>query len=270
MATATQTSGRDLGAELGLTGLTCLVTGATRGIGEAVALGLARLGMNIVALGRDTERLDALARRAAQEGLALLPTPADITSEPQVTAAVEAGAAKFGRVDAAFVNAGVAVVEPALEVSAEDFARVVDVNLTGSFITARAVARAICAGGPSAGGGAKGAIVFTSSTFADTAEPAWSSYCASKAGVSMLARVLAVEWAKIGIRVNAVAPTATLTEQNRDLFADDAFRAAVTSRIPVGRLLEREELILPVAFLLSPRNPMLTGQTLFVDGGWTL
>lgn len=250
-----------LGTALGIAGQTCVITGATSGIGEEVAFGLARLGMSIVAVGRTGERLDGVARAADAEALPITTFRGDVAAEADMQAAMAHARATFGRLDAVFANAGIAAVGPAMDVSASAFTDVVMTNLVGAFLTARAAAAAF--DGP-------GSIVFTTSSFARRGAPGWSSYNASKAGLAMLTETLAAEWAPARIRVNAVGPTATLTNVNRALFEEEGFRASVIAGIPVGRLMETGELVLPVAFLLSPLNEMLTGQTLYVDGGQTL
>ncbi|MFF5228260.1 SDR family NAD(P)-dependent oxidoreductase [Dactylosporangium sp. NPDC000521] len=250
-----------LGQALGLAGRTVVVTGANSGIGQAVALGLAELGVNVLGLARREEGLAAVAEQAAQAGTSFAYAVADVTDEASVEAAMDRAVETFGGLHGVVANAGIAVVQPALEVSADDFRSVVDTNLNGVFLTARSGAKRMTGGG---------SIVLTSSSFARRGFPDWSSYNASKAAVSMLAETLAVEWAPRGVRVNAIGPTATLTPVNAALFADPDFTASVVAGIPAGRILDARELILPTAFLLSPVNGMILGQTLMVDGGQTL
>jgi NAD(P)-dependent dehydrogenase (short-subunit alcohol dehydrogenase family) len=250
-----------LGAAFELTGRTAVVTGANSGIGEAVALGLGRMGMNVVGVARRIDKLESVALAAKEQGSSFLAVAADVTDEEQVEAAMDAAVENFGTIDSVVANAGVAAVQPALDMPVADFRSVLDVNITGVFLTARCGARRMSNGGT---------IVLTSSSFGKRAFADWAPYNASKAAVSSLAETLTKEWVSRGIRVNAYGPTATLTDVNRALFADEAFTAGVVAGIPSGRIMDAEEHVLPIAFLLSPRNQMMIGHTLFVDGGQAL
>jgi len=250
-----------LGQALGLTGTTVVVTGASSGIGEAVALGLAGLGANVVAVGRSPEPLAAVVDKAEAAGSKLIAAPADVADEEALDAVMKIAVDTFGALDGVVANAGVAAVGPGIDMPADDFRGVFETNVTGAFLTARTGAKAMTNGG---------SIVLTGSNFGRRGLPDWAPYNASKAAVAMLTETLAQEWAPRGIRVNSIAPGATLTPFNAHLFADQAFSDGVTGAIPAGRILAPEELLLPVAFLLSPLNPMLLGQTLILDGGQVL
>lgn len=252
-----------LGAILGLSGKVALVTGAGTGIGRAVALGLAEMGMTVAGVGRRQGKLDDLRTEAADRGLEIGTWTADVTDGAAVDEVAAAVGAAYGGLDAVVANAGISVVEPALGMAEADFRSVLDTNVTGVFNTARAAARVMAEG-------SGGSMVLTSSSFARSGFTDWAPYNASKAAVSMLTETLACEWVSRGVRVNAIAPTATLTDVNADLFADESFAAGVVAGIPAGRILQAAELVLPTAFLLSPINSMLIGHTLYVDGGQSL
>lgn len=249
-------------AAAGCAGLSILVTGASRGIGQGLAEGLAAAGAKVTLVARSEPALRAVAEGIAAAGGHAEAVVADVTDDAALGEAVARAVDRFGALDGAVVNAGASVDVPAFDLSADDWRRILDVNLTGAFLTAQAAGRAMRGGG--------GSIVFTSSTFAHVAFPLRSAYAASKAGVAHLARQLALEWAAEGIRVNAVGPTATLTDLNRERLSDPAIRDALVAKIPMGRLLDPADLVGPVAFLLGPASAMVTGQSLLVDGGFTI
>ncbi len=243
-----------------LAGEVALVTGASRGIGRAIALELARLGADLGLVQRGdaadvVSEIVALGRRAVV-------VQADLRDAEAGESAVETVAGALGRLDIAVCNAGTVHREPALDVSLEDWKRVVDVNLVSSFAVARAAARAFVAQGNG------GRIVFTASVLSFQGGWTVSSYAASKAGVANLASALANEWAPLGIRVNAVAPGYVANEQTQPLRADPERNAAISSRIPVGRWATNEDIAAAVAFLVSPGAAYVHGTVLAVDGGW--
>jgi NAD(P)-dependent dehydrogenase (short-subunit alcohol dehydrogenase family) len=250
------------GAVSACDGLSILVTGASRGIGRTVAEGLAAAGANVTLAARSQDALGEVAGGIAASGGAAEVAVADLTGPEAARDAVAQALDRFGALDGAFVNAGVSVDVPAFDLSEEDWRRVLDVNLSGAFFTSQAAGRAMRGRG--------GSIVFTSSTYAHVASPLRSVYAVSKAGVAHLARQLALEWAPEGIRVNAVGPTATLTDLNRERLSQPANRDAAVAKIPLGRLLEPEDLIGAVAFLLGRDSAMITGHSLLVDGGFTI
>jgi NAD(P)-dependent dehydrogenase (short-subunit alcohol dehydrogenase family) len=250
--------------DFGLEGKVCLVTGAARGIGRAIAVALAEAGAD-VALGlRDASTGDEVAEKIAATGRTALPLQLDVTDLDQVAAAVEAVTSRFGRVDVLVNNAGIGPPEtPAENVTVEDFDATVALNLKGTFFASQAAGRAMIAQG-------SGRIVNLSSQAGFVALPGEAVYCMTKAAISHLTKCLAVEWGEHGITVNAVAPTFIATPGTEPALADPAFRADVEQRIAaLHRIGTPDDVTGAVIFLASPAASLITGQTLLVDGGWT-
>ena len=246
-------------------GRTALVTGAARGLGRAMALALAEAGAD-VALGlRDRARDEGLADEIRALGRRALPLQMDVTRLDEVEAAVEATVEELGSLDLLVNNAGGGVgLIPAEDVSVADFDRAFDANLRGTFFACRAAFAPMRERG-------FGRIVNVSSQAALVALPGESVYCAAKAAVSHLTRCLAVEWGRYGIAVNAVAPTFVRTPGTEPALSDPTFRAEVEERIAaLHRIGEPEEVAGAVVFLCSPAASLITGETLVIDGGWTV
>ena len=246
-------------------GRTALVTGAARGLGRAIALALAEAGAD-VALGlRDRARDEGLADEIRALGRRALPLQMDVTRLDEVEAAVEATVEELGSLDLLVNNAGGGVgLIPAEDVSVADFDRAFDANLRGTFFACRAAFAPMRERG-------FGRIVNVSSQAALVALPGESVYCAAKAAVSHLTRCIAVEWGRYGIAVNAVAPTFVRTPGTEPALSDPTFRAEVEERIAaLHRIGEPEEVAGAVVFLCSPAASLITGETLVIDGGWTV
>lgn len=246
-----------------LAGQTALVTGAGRGLGRAIALGLAAAGADVAVGLRDIESHGGLPAEIEAMGRRALPLQMDVTRLDEVTAAVEAAAAHFGRLDILVNNAGFAIVDPAEEVSEEHYDQQLALNVKGLFFAAQAAGRIMLRQG-------SGAIVNLSSQAGLVALPGVAVYCMTKAAIAHLTKCLAVEWGPRGVRVNAVAPTFFDTPSTQEPLADPAFRADVIERIAaLHRIGEPREAAAAVVFLASPAAAMITGHTLLVDGGWT-
>ena len=244
--------------QLRLDGKVALVTGASGGLGRHFAQVLAAAGATVVLAAR---RVDKLADAAAALGPRAHAVALDVADAASVTDAFAAAeAAAGGPVTVVVNNAGIADTGAALDVTPEDWDRVLDTNLTGAFLVAQAAARRLRATG------SPGSIVNIASIAGLRPAGAVAAYCASKAGLVHLTKALALEWARHGIRVNALCPGYIETDINTDFFATDAGQALV-KRIPQRRLGKPEELDAPLLLLASDASPYLTGAVLAVDGG---
>ncbi len=235
-------------------GRRALVTGAGKGIGRAVATMLAARGAEVVALGRTAADLDSLA--AAIGCRTIL---ADVADAEQAAAAVAAALP----LDLLVNNAGISILEPALDATQAAFDAVLRVNAWAPLRLAQVVAADLIARGR------PGAVVNVSSTAASRGLALHAAYCASKAGLDALTRVLAIELGPHGIRVNSVNPTVTLTPMAQRAWSDPARSAPMLARIPLGRFVEPEEVARTVCFLLSDDAAMVNGACLPVDGGFS-
>ena len=232
-------------------GRTALVTGSSRGIGLALARGLAEAGCDVVLHGRSGA---SVARSAAELGARHVAF--DVT-EPE---AVERGVAEIGPLDILVNNAGIQHREPLLELTAADWQRVLDANLTSAFLVSREAARGMVAAG-------RGKIVNIASLQAELARPGIAAYAAAKGGLRMLTRGMCAEWGPAGVQANAIAPGYFATDLTRALVEDEEFSRWVRDRSPAGRWGRVEELVGALLFLASPASDYVCGQVLYVDGG---
>ena len=249
-----------------LEGRRALVTGGSRGIGRAIALGLAREGTD-VAVNYRSSRGDARSavREIERMGRRAVAVQGSTSSRPDVERFVAEADDFLGGLDILVNNAGILKRTPFLEIDEEEWDAILDVNLKGYFLVGQAVARRMVAAGT------RGAIVNVSSAGQAVAGPNLAHYCVSKAGVGMLTKEMALELAAHRVRVNAVAPGLIETDINRADIAQDAFREGRLARIPLGLIGAPDDVVGAVVFLASNDEArLMTGASVFVDGGQTI
>lgn len=235
-----------------------MVTGGASGIGRACVEAFAEQGCSVLIVDRDAAAAAALAATLPDA----LTVAADVASADDCERAVELALDRWGRIDALVTAAGIVRGGRADEHGVDDFREVLDVNLTGSYLAARAVGRAMIAAGRG------GAIVLVGSILSAVALPGRAAYAASKGAVRMLGQVLALDWAEFGINVNVVGPGIAATPMSDVQMADPARRAQLLGAIPVGRLATPAEIAGVVSFLCSPAASYMTGSFVPVDGGF--
>ncbi len=249
-----------------------LITGASSGIGQAIAIRFAQEGANVainyrksVEDAQDTEEM-AMKKACGQIegcGVQSLLVQGDVSQEEDVVNMVNTVIDKWGGLDILVNNAGIQTEKPAHEITADDFDKVINVNLKGAYLCAREALKQFL-------DQAGGVIINISSVHEVIPKPNYVSYSISKGGMENMTKTLALEYADRGIRVNAVGPGATVTPINEAWINDPEKKAEVESHIPMGRAGTSEEMAAAVAFLASDEAAYITGQTLFIDGGLTL
>ena len=239
-----------------------LVTGAGAGIGRAMAQGLAQAGARVAIAGRNVEKLKNAAGQMEKAGLDVAFFRADISEPEDILALTGSVVEKFGHVDFLFNNAGMIHRDPLDQFPSDKWEAMIKVNLTGPFLLSRAVARHMI------DNRIKGAIVNTSSLIAVFGGVNVPAYAATKGGVTQLTKSMCNDLAKYGIRVNAIGPGWVRTEMTQALQNDPDRNKAITGRIPLGRWAEPEDLAGLAVFLASDASAYITGQVIFIDGGY--
>lgn len=254
-----------------LDGRLAVITGASDGIGRAFALAYGRSGAEVVLVSRTREKLLEVQRSIESAGGKAHVIRADVGKVDDIRSVVrevsvilnDSSRDKGRNLALVLVNcAGFGFTKPALDITEEDWDKVLDVHAKGTFFCCQSMAPLMIERG-------YGKIINLSSTWSVSTDAGKSVYGAAKAGVSYLTAALSTEWASLGVRVNAIAPTSTLTESTSRSFREDEARAQrLLTRIKLGRFAEPSDLVGAAVFLASPASDFVTGHTLFVDGGW--
>lgn len=244
-------------------GKVAVITGASQGIGSGMAKFLAQEGAKVVLIARSGDKLNAIHQELKAQGLESLPLICDVVELEQIRLAMDEAAAHFGTIDILVNNAGTNIPQPAEEVTEENWDRIIDLNVKSAFFCCQAAGRYMRKQ-------KYGKIINMTSQMAFVGYYNRSAYCTSKGGLTQMTRALAIEWAPYRINVNAIAPTFIETPLTETMFEDPEFKADVYRRIPLGRLATEEDLYGALLFLCSRASDMVTGQSIVVDGGWTV
>ena len=243
-----------------LKGKVAIVTGASRGLGRGMAIGLARAGANVVVTDiLDTKETVDEVKKLGREALGI---KVNVTKKSDVEAMVQQTLEKFGMVDILVNNAGILRIEPTEDMKEEDWDKVLAVNLKGQFLCAQEVGKNMIKQ-------KSGKIINISSIAGKFGNPQSAAYNASKAGVILLTKTLAIDWGKHNIQVNAICPGAFYTPMTEESFKDENLVQMIKTSVPLGRYGEPEDLVGTVIYLASEASNYVTGHALVVDGGWT-
>lgn len=245
-----------------LDGKTAIVTGASRGLGKAMAEALAEVGANVVLAARTADALEAVAEGIREQGGQALALPTDVTVEDDLDRLIEATLSEFGRIDILVNNHGTTFRAPAHEYPIEEWDRVMAVNIRSVFQLTTRVARVMI----EAGRGGK--IISIASLLSEIGVPFVPPYAASKGAIRSLTKAWAVEWARYGINVNAIGPGYIRTEMTEPLVHDEERNRTIMDRVAIKRWGRPADLAGAVVYLASPASDYVTGQVLYVDGGW--
>jgi gluconate 5-dehydrogenase len=243
-----------------LTGKVALITGATQGIGLAIARGLAQAGARVVVNARNAEKLERAVATLAQEGLTVSGCRFDLLDGSEVRERVAALEQEVGGIDILVNNAGIQRRSPLEQFDEKEWREVLNINLTGLFLVTQQVVRGMIAR-------KSGKIINICSIMSEVSRPTIGAYTAAKGGVKQLTKSMAVEWAKHNIQSNGIGPGYILTEMNRSLIEDPKFDAWVCARTPAGRWADPSELVGAAVFLASRASDFVNGQIIYVDGG---
>jgi len=247
--------------KMSLKGKAGIVTGASRGLGKGIAIGLAQAGADLAITSRDLGKIERVAEEIKNWGGEMLPLQVDVTRKEDIDRMVKKTVEGFGKIDFLFNNAGRITRVPSEDFSERDWDEEINVNLKATFLCCQVAGRVMIKQ-------KRGKIINISSVASFIGGKNIPAYAASKGGVSQLTKSLASDWAKYNIRVNAIGPGYFVTDFTEALRRDPARFSAINARIPLGRWGEPEDLAGIAVFLVSDASDYITGQTIYVDGGW--
>ncbi len=243
-----------------LVGKNILITGSSRGIGFALAQGLGNAGATIILNGRNSTTLQAASGRLRDVGITVHESVFDVSDEGSIDREIEIIESEVGPIDVLINNAGIQIRGPLEKFSREDWQKIIDVNLTGTFLTSKKLVSGMIER-------QKGKIINICSIQSELARPTIAPYTASKGGLKMLTRAMATDWGKYNIQVNGIAPGYFKTEITKPLYEDAKFDAWLCARVPAYRWGDPQELVGAAIFLSSKASDYVNGHVLFVDGG---
>ncbi|MFO0795189.1 MAG: SDR family NAD(P)-dependent oxidoreductase [Candidatus Brocadiaceae bacterium] len=239
-----------------------LVTGAGKGLGRSMAIALAESGAHVVVVSRTLPDVESTAREIQDNGVKSIPLVADVTQKEDVIRMVEKVLREFQTIDILVNNVGTFMGGPFLDLSEEDWHKMLEINLTSAYLCSKVVGKHMVER-------QRGKIINVSSALGIFGAAGSSAYCVSKGGVIQLTKALAVEWAKYNINVNSIAPYSMETEKTQAMLKDEKVKNAIISKIPLKRIGQPEDLSGVVVFLASKASDYITGQVLCVDGGFS-
>jgi len=254
--------GENTFSEFDLSGKVAIVTGAGRGMGYHMALALAKYGADLVICSRTLSELEEVREQIEKIGRRVLIQQMDICNISEIQAMVEKSVKAFGHLDILVNNAGVNVPQWAVDVTEDAWDKIMDTNLKGLFFCAQEVGKVMIQQ-------KKGKIINVSSQSGSVGLLQRTAYCSSKGGVNLLTKVLAIEWGKHNIQVNAIAPTFIETPLTKPMFENEDFRQYVLGNIPLGRIGKPDDVVGAVIYLASNASDLVSGHILLIDGGWT-
>ncbi|MFH1710666.1 MAG: glucose 1-dehydrogenase [bacterium] len=244
-----------------LEGKVAIITGAAGDIGIAIANSLAETGANLVLADNDLKRLDIASKQISADKSRILTVPTDVTKTDEVEALMKASVDKFKRLDILITAAGIQIRKPAIEFTKSEWEKVLEINLSGTFFCCQAAAKHMMSQ-------KKGKIILISSLTAEIGIPNMLPYVASRGAIKQVSKALAVEWAQYGINVNCIGPGRIKTKMTEDVFSDEKTKESFMHLIPMGRPGLPSDLTGLAVFLASDASDYITGQSIYVDGGW--